>query len=84
VTVIDPTALDGRLDEYHEAPMEGLGDLVRMVNRSDRVVQSVLINGRHAWKNGAIVPELGRVRGFGRFLPAGARAEESAVEKSAA
>jgi N-acyl-D-glutamate deacylase len=84
VVVIDPTALDGRLAEYHEAPMEGLGDLVRMVNRSDGAVQSVLINGRHAWKNGTIVPELGRVRGFGRFLPAGARAEDTAVEKHAA
>jgi N-acyl-D-aspartate/D-glutamate deacylase len=32
---IDPEALDARLDAYHEARMEGFGDLVRMVNRSD-------------------------------------------------
>ncbi|HEX9100821.1 MAG TPA: amidohydrolase family protein, partial [Polyangia bacterium] len=38
VAVIDPAALDERLDAYHEAPMENLGELRRMVNRSDGAV----------------------------------------------
>jgi N-acyl-D-aspartate/D-glutamate deacylase len=70
VVVIDPAQLDGRLDEYHEAPMEGLDGLVRMVNRSDGVVKSVLIRGKVAFEGGAVAPELGKVGGFGQFLPA--------------
>lgn len=70
VAVIDPVALDARLDAYHEAPMENLG-LARMVNRSDGAVRAVLVNGQVAFEGGAFHPELGRARGFGRFLPAG-------------
>lgn len=64
LVVIDPTALDARLDVYHEAVMEGFGDLKRMVNRSDGVVSAVFVNGRLAFD--------GQVRdvGHGRFLPA--------------
>jgi N-acyl-D-aspartate/D-glutamate deacylase len=69
--VIDPEALDERLDGYHEAPMEGFG-LSRMVNRSDGAVRAVLVNGRVAFRDGGFDPALGRERGFGRFLPAGA------------
>ena len=69
VVVVDPECLDERLEEYHEAPMEGLG-LMRMVNRSDGAVSAVLINGRMAFADGAIEPRLGHERGFGRFLVA--------------
>jgi N-acyl-D-glutamate deacylase len=69
--VIDPTALDARLDAYHEAEMEGLGGLVRMVNRSDGAVDAVLVNGRVAFRGGAFDPAFGRAGGFGQFLPAG-------------
>jgi len=70
VVIVDPEALDDRLDAYHEARMEGFGDLMRMVNRSDGVVQTVLVNGRIAFENGKVAPELGRELGFGTFLPA--------------
>jgi N-acyl-D-aspartate/D-glutamate deacylase len=70
VTVIDPTALDARLDEYHEATMEGFGDLRRMVNRSDGAVSSVLINGRVAFDGTAFAGDLGKATGYGTFLPA--------------
>jgi N-acyl-D-aspartate/D-glutamate deacylase len=70
VAVIDPAALDDRLDAYHEAPMENLGGLQRMVNRSDGAVRAVLVGGRVAYANGAFDGELGRARGFGSFLPA--------------
>jgi N-acyl-D-aspartate/D-glutamate deacylase len=70
VAVVDPAALDERLDVYHEAPMENLGSLSRMVNRSDGVVRAVLVRGRVAFAGGAFDAELGRARGFGSFLPA--------------
>jgi N-acyl-D-aspartate/D-glutamate deacylase len=70
VTVIDPTALDERLDTYHEARMEGFGDLRRMVNRSDGTVSTVLINGRVAFDGTAFAGDLGKALGYGTFLPA--------------
>lgn len=70
VVIVNPDALDARLDAYHEAKMENFGELVRMVNRSDGAVRSVLINGRVAFDGTALAPELGRSTGFGRFLPA--------------
>ena len=70
VVVLDPEALEARIDEYHEAPMEAL-DLVRMVNRSDGAVDAVLVNGRVAFRGGAFDPSFGREVGFGQFLPAG-------------
>jgi N-acyl-D-aspartate/D-glutamate deacylase len=78
VVVLDPGALDARLDGYHEAPMEGFGGLVRMVNRSDGAVQSVLVNGRVAFDGGRLDPALGHATGFGRFLPAGGAAAAKA------
>lgn len=70
LVVIDPTALDERLDAYHEAPMAGFGDLPRMVNRSDGTVDLVMVNGRIAFENGACAPALGNETGFGKFLAA--------------
>jgi len=70
VVVVDPAALDERLDAYHEAPMENLGGLQRMVNRSDGAVRAVLVGGRVAFADGAFDAALGRTRGFGSFLPA--------------
>lgn len=85
--VIDPEALDERLDVYHEAEMDGLDGLVRMVNRSDGAVPAVLVNGRIAYRDGVFARELGRERGFGQFLPAGekvsAGAPRAAAERSA-
>ncbi len=70
LAVIDPAALDARLDAYHEARMEGFGELTRMVNRSDGAVATVLVNGRVAFDSAGIARELGRSTGFGTFLPA--------------
>ena len=47
-----------------------LGNLSRMVNRSDGAVRAVLVGGRVAYAGGAFDAELGRARGFGSFLPA--------------
>jgi N-acyl-D-glutamate deacylase len=85
VAVIDPSALDERLFEYHEAPMEGFRDLVRMVNRSDGAVDHVLVNGRLAFSKGAFDPAFGKEQGFGSFLPAGEKvASTPRAEKRAA
>ncbi|MGH7272396.1 MAG: N-acyl-D-glutamate amidohydrolase, partial [Polyangiaceae bacterium] len=73
MVIIDPEALDARLDVYHEAPMDRFGSLVRMVNRSDGTVSAVLVNGRVAFHDGAFAPDLGQRTGFGSFLPAGQR-----------
>jgi N-acyl-D-aspartate/D-glutamate deacylase len=70
VVVIDPRALDDRLEAYHEAEMEGLPGLVRMVSRSDGAVRTVLVNGRVAFERGEFSPGVGRETGFGQFLPA--------------
>ncbi|NUP07685.1 MAG: amidohydrolase family protein [Polyangiaceae bacterium] len=75
LSVLDPSALDDRLEVYHEAPMDGFDGLARMVNRSDGAVRSVLVNGRVAFGDGAFEPALGRERGFGQFLRAGQAAE---------
>ena len=84
LVVIDPEALDDRLAEYHEAPMEGLDGLVRMVNRSDGAVDAVLVNGRVAFRGGAFATELGRELGFGQFLPAGEKVGAGAATSSKA
>ncbi len=70
VVIVDPVGLDDGLATYHEAPMAGFGDLVRMVNRSDRAVAGVVVNGRVAYHGNAFVPAFGKERGFGQFLPA--------------
>ncbi|MGD9340388.1 MAG: amidohydrolase family protein [Chromatiales bacterium] len=70
IVVINPAALDARLEGYHEAPMAGLGEIERLVNRNDAAVDAVLINGRLAWRDGKIESGVGSETGFGRFLAA--------------
>jgi N-acyl-D-glutamate deacylase len=86
LVVVDPEALDERLDAYHEANMEGFGDLTRMVNRSDGVVSTVLVNGRIAFEDGRVSADLGTKLGYGSFLRAGQSgqpANEAAREAAA-
>lgn len=71
VVVIDPEKLDDRLHAYHEAPIPEFGGLKRMVNRGE-AVDSVLIQGRVAFRGGEVAKDLGRERGYGSFLRAGA------------
>jgi len=82
LVVVDPEALDARLEAYHEAPMEGFDGLLRMVNRSDGAVSLVLVSGRVAVRHGAIDPALGRETGFGQFLPAGEKVSPVARARS--
>ncbi|WP_227983869.1 N-acyl-D-amino-acid deacylase family protein [Nocardia spumae] len=68
--VIDPSALDSRLERYGEAPMPCFGNLSRMVNRNDEAVNAVFVGGRYVFGAGVAAPEFGSQR-FGRFLAAG-------------
>ncbi|MEZ0580745.1 amidohydrolase family protein [Nocardioides sp. MH1] len=70
VVVVDPTALDERLDEYAESPVVSYGNLSRMVNRNDDAVVAVLVNGEHVFGLGEAAEVLG-TRRTGRFLRAG-------------
>jgi len=62
VVVVDPQKLGAELDVIVEAPMAFFGDYPRLVNQNGGAVQSVLINGREAVRDGALTPELGRER----------------------
>jgi N-acyl-D-aspartate/D-glutamate deacylase len=83
VVVVDPEALDERLEEYHEAEMEGFG-LRRMVNRSDGAVAEVLVNGRRVLQGSEVDPRVGRELGYGSFLPSRTAKEGTASKPTAA
>lgn len=70
IAVVNPDALDDRLDALHEAPMAGFGELKRLVRRSGDAVRAVVVSGRLAVSRGEPVPELGETRGFGRVARA--------------
>lgn len=78
LAVVDPAALDASLDHLATATMPAFGGYERMVRRHDRAVTAVVVNGRLAARDGALVPGVGTERGFGRFLAAGERAPGSA------
>ena len=68
VAVIDPEALDDRVDNVEEAPMPGMPDLHRLVNRSDGAVRAVLVNGRVAWDESGRADDFGTESGYGTVL----------------
>jgi N-acyl-D-aspartate/D-glutamate deacylase len=68
VVVVDPEALDDRLDEVVEAPMPGIESVHRLVNRGDGAVRTVLVNGRVAWDERGRAEGLGNEPGYGRVL----------------
>ncbi|NLY95036.1 MAG: amidohydrolase family protein [Myxococcales bacterium] len=70
VVIVDPERLDHELERMHEAKMEGFGDRPRLVRRNPAAVPAVIVNGRLAVENGEPLPEVGRTRGYGRFLRA--------------
>ncbi len=69
LVVVDPGGLDDSLDDYHEAPVAAYDNLPRMVNRSDRAVTAVLVNGRPVFGHGRADDVLGAER-TGHFLRA--------------
>ena len=69
LVVVNPEALDDRLDAYVEAPVEEYGGMARMVNRSEGTVVAVLVSGRKVIDNGVPTAILGTER-TGSFLRA--------------
>ena len=70
LVIVNPEGLTAELDAIAEAPMEVLG-LVRVVKRNDAAVELTLINGHIAYQRGQEYPDdLGKVKRYGRFLPA--------------
>ena len=67
IAIIDPAALDARVDGYAEAEMPAFEGLRRMVNRNDDTVVATLVNGEIVWERGHLV----ETDGPGRFLRAG-------------
>ncbi|MFW6775797.1 N-acyl-D-amino-acid deacylase family protein [Nocardioides sp. CPCC 205120] len=70
LVVVDPDALDDRLDAYAESPVPAFDHLPRMVNRNDAAVPLVTVAGRAVVRDGVPVPDVG-TRRTGRFLTAG-------------
>jgi N-acyl-D-glutamate deacylase len=83
IAVVDPEALDDRVDEVVEAPMPGMPELQRLVNRTDGAVRAVLINGRVAWDTGGRTDGFGHTPGFGRVLRSTRHTRGSAVASAA-
>jgi N-acyl-D-aspartate/D-glutamate deacylase len=59
LVVVDPEALDDRVEAVHEAPMGGFPGLRRYVRRNDGAVRSVLVNGTAVWAGDAPTDALG-------------------------
>jgi N-acyl-D-aspartate/D-glutamate deacylase len=74
VVVVDPSKLDGSVEEMHEAEVVGFPGLTRLVRRNDDTVRAVLVNGRVAWQDGEAGAGVGVDHGFGSLLPIGGRA----------
>ena len=70
LVIIDPNALDDRVEALHEAPMREFNALSRLVRRNDAAVREVLINGRIAYADAMPSEALGREFGFGQLLGA--------------
>lgn len=71
IAIVDPAGLDSSLDEYHEAPMDMMGGLRRMVRRNDRAVRATIISGEVVYRDGQFADGFGRTRRHGSFLPVG-------------
>ena len=70
LVIVDPNGLTDEVEKIHEAPMEGFGDVRRLVRRNDGAVRGVWVNGRLAWQGGKTLPDVGREKGFGTVLRA--------------
>jgi N-acyl-D-aspartate/D-glutamate deacylase len=69
LVVLRPEELNASLDDIHEQPMAGFGELKRLVRRNERAVQLVVIGGRIAVRDGEPSERLGREK-LGKLLRA--------------
>lgn len=71
ITIVNPDGLDDALDDYHEAPMQVFGGLMRMVRRNDDAVVATIIAGRVVYERGRFADGYGEAYRTGQFLRAG-------------
>ena len=69
VVIINPEEFKQNLEQVSWAEMENF-DLQRLVNRNPGLVEQVFINGKLAFENDEIAPELGKEMGYGTYIPA--------------
>jgi len=67
LVIIDPEALDDRLEAYAEETVDAYGGLSRMVNRNDDAVAAVFVAGRAVVRDGVPTELVGTER-TGAFL----------------
>ncbi|MDF0531064.1 amidohydrolase family protein [Tsukamurella sp. 8F] len=68
LVVIDPHALDARVDEYHESPVPFYDGLSRMVNRDDATVVATAVGGTVVYRLGRFADGYGETVRTGRYL----------------
>ncbi|MBX7082061.1 MAG: amidohydrolase family protein [Nannocystaceae bacterium] len=68
LVIIDPEALDDRLDEVHEQLVPEYGELRRLVRRNDAAVTHVVVGGHVAAAAGVPADDLGRDPRYGTVL----------------
>ncbi len=73
LVIVDPAGLDATLDGYHEAPMEMMGGLSRMVRRNDAAIRATMLSGEIVYERGTFVPGYGHERRYGSFLRVGVK-----------
>jgi len=73
LVIVDPRGLGPALDGYHEAPMETMGGLERMVRRNDDAVAATMIAGEVVFERGEFVPGFGKHQRYGSFLRVGTK-----------
>lgn len=75
VVVINPEGLTDEVWAMVDAPFPAFG-MDRLVNRNDGAIDATVIHGRLAYtRDGGYAADLGKVRGYGQFLPARDAAE---------
>ncbi len=72
LVIVNPDGLaDNSVEEIHERPVKEFGGIVRLVRRNDKAVKAVLINGKSVFEKGRFNRDVGKKRGYGRFIAAG-------------
>lgn len=68
IAIIDPAGFDGSSSQYGEAPVPGLANLTRMVNRNDRAVSATIVKGHIVYQDGKFAVGFGTTLHAGSFL----------------
>jgi N-acyl-D-aspartate/D-glutamate deacylase len=70
LVVLDPAAIDDRVEEASYAAIPSFGGYERLVRRNDEAVSLVVVSGKKAVVGGEVLPAVGSERGYGGVLRA--------------